>query len=163
MTRLTTSLLGAALVACGGGGGNGGSVISATTDWHANITGIGSFAGLTGTSDVVLASDGQSFTATTELANATPGAVYPWHVHVGACPGGAIIGEEEYPALVIASDGTAIATATITSGLDVAVPYSVNVHLSPDNLPTIIACGTLVHQGGGGGGGGGDDDGGGGY
>jgi len=166
MSRLTTILAGAALVVGCGGGSNDGGIIASTTDWHADISGIGQFASIRGTSDIVLASDGQSFSATTEIMNGVAGNIYPWHVHFGTCAAtGAIVGATVYPELVVDSDGRAIASVTVAAPLDAATPYSVNLHLSPDNIATIIACGDLVFQGGGGGssGGGGGGGGGGGY
>lgn len=160
MTRLTTILLSAAsLVACTDDGNDGGTVIPSTAQWRAAIAGTGSFASIRGTSDVVLARDGGSFTAVTEISGGTPGSVYPWHVHFGTCAAtGAIIGATVYPELAVGNDGSAFADVTVGAPLDVATAYSVNLHISPDNLPTIIACGDLVLEGGGGGGGGGGDD-----
>ncbi|HEY5920521.1 MAG TPA: hypothetical protein VIV11_02570 [Kofleriaceae bacterium] len=161
MTRLRTIPISAALIAGCTSSGDDGAVIMSTTDWHANITGIGAFASIRGTSDVVVASDGGSFAVTTELTNAPAGGIHPWHVHAGACPGGAIVGATHYPELVVGSDGTAMADVTVAASLDNAAPYSINVHLSPDNLATLVACGDLVNLsggGGGGGGGGGDED-----
>ncbi|HEY5944382.1 MAG TPA: hypothetical protein VIV40_02780 [Kofleriaceae bacterium] len=167
MTHLITMLAAATLLVACGGSNNDGSPVASTTDWHADISGTGQFAGIRGTSDIVLASDGQSFAVTTEITNAIAGNSYPWHVHFGTCAAtGAIVGAMVYPELVVAADGRAAASATVTAPLAAATPYSVNVHISADNLATIIACGDLVLQGGGGGGGGGgddDDDGGGGY
>lgn len=167
MTRLSNMILGAALVVGCMDDDDDGPSPGPGVDWTADIVGIGAYANLRGSSAVSLADDGRSFSASIEIRNGDPGSVYPWHVHFGTCADtGAIIGEAAYPALNVDGSGTAAATADVPSGLDADIAYSVNVHLAPDNLATIIACGDLVARGdddddddddgnGGGGGGGG--------
>jgi hypothetical protein len=46
-----------------------------------------------------------------------------------------------YPPLVVGADGTATATAHIPVKLNEARNYIINVHASPTNLGTIVACG----------------------
>lgn len=78
------------------------------------------------------------------IADGTPGATYPWHLHEGACPGGAIFGPVgAYPPLVVEGDGSASASAIINLGLDPGGRYHVNVHQSPTELDRVIACGEL--------------------
>lgn len=72
-------------------------------------------------------------------------AVYPWHVHAGECgSGGPIVGSAAaYPALAMGAEGEATAEATLDVTLDPEADYYVNVHASPDDLGTIVACGEL--------------------
>ena len=47
----------------------------------------------------------------------------------------------DYPPLVVASNGTATATANLSTKLNEAKNYIINIHASPTNMGTIIACG----------------------
>lgn len=82
---------------------------------------------------------------TVQLEGGTPGAVHPWHVHRGGCgSGGGIVGDaDDYTALALDDDGEDREVATIDVQLVDDDPYHVNVHLSPDALGTVIACGEL--------------------
>ncbi len=72
---------------------------------------------------------------------------HPWHIHAGTCgSGGPIVGDPSaYPALQTAADGRATATATIQPMLEMGQSYYVNIHESPSELGTIVACGELQH------------------
>jgi hypothetical protein len=89
-----------------------------------------------------------SFTAGITIRVDTPGALRPWHVHLGSCgEGGAIVGSDaDYPRLGVGTDGTATNEVQVRVGLDPAAAYSVNVHCSDAELDHIIACGNLVMQ-----------------
>lgn len=88
--------------------------------------------------------DGQTRVAV-EIRGAAAGAVHPWHVHAGECgSGGAIVGQPTaYPVLTASAEGTATASATIDLGLSGEADYYVNIHRSPTELGTIVACGEL--------------------
>jgi superoxide dismutase, Cu-Zn family len=79
------------------------------------------------------------------LAGGTPNATHPWHVHSGTCAsGGPIVGDPAaYPPLTPGSGGSAAATAALRVPLVPGSDYHVNVHLSPTQLGTVIACGDL--------------------
>lgn len=82
--------------------------------------------------------------ATVSVTGATPGATLPWHIHEGTCAtaNAPVVGNAaSYPALVVGADGRASATAHVTVGLNEAKNYIINVHASPTNLATIVACG----------------------
>jgi hypothetical protein len=82
-----------------------------------------------------------------QLSGATPGATYPWHIHSGSCSDGMtpVVGNPSlYTALGTGGDGTASLTATIPVTLDPAQRYHVNVHASPTDMGTIVACGDLT-------------------
>jgi hypothetical protein len=85
--------------------------------------------------------------ATVSLTGAKPGAVYPWHVHVGKCgmtPGGKVWGDPPaYKPLTAGSDGTAKGTATISMAVPTSGDYYVNIHASPSDMGTIVSCGNL--------------------
>ena len=81
---------------------------------------------------------------TVNVTGGTPGATLPWHIHEGKCSdaGAPVVGDASaYPPLVIGSDGTATAQAHVSVGLNEAKNYIINVHASPTNLGTIVACG----------------------
>ena len=79
------------------------------------------------------------------VGRAPSGGTHPWHIHRGTCgSGGPIVGDAgAYPALRPGADGNASATANLMVGLDPAQDYYVNVHASPSDLGTIVACGEL--------------------
>ncbi|HET6342909.1 MAG TPA: hypothetical protein VFG78_12095 [Gemmatimonadota bacterium] len=80
-----------------------------------------------------------------EVRDGEPGTTHPWHLHEGECDsGGGIVGAAAaYEALVLNQDGEASGAANIELRLDPDVDYHVNVHKSPSETDTIIACGEL--------------------
>lgn len=84
--------------------------------------------------------------ATTTLRGGLAMGRYPWHVHEGPCEeGGAILGDpDEYPVLVPDAQGMGTANATFEARLDPGAAYSINIHRSPDEIGTIVACGDLT-------------------
>ena len=90
-----------------------------------------------------VATSGASIT----ISGATQGGQHPWHVHRGRCgDNGPIVGDANaYPVLQVGSNGNASASANLRVGLSEDATYYVNVHRSPANLGTIIACGALTH------------------
>jgi hypothetical protein len=67
-------------------------------------------------------------------------------VHEGTCEtGGPITGDATvYPPLTVGADGRAEANARLLNlKLNEAKKYHINVHRSPTDLATIIACGDL--------------------
>lgn len=112
-------------------------------EWTAEIAGQGSAASLTGTAVARVIAG--TTTTTVNIRGATPGARIPWHVHTGNCgTGGPIYGPATaYPTIVVGADGTGTASAQIQLQLNEAERYHVNLHESPTNMPTIIACGQL--------------------
>ena len=82
-----------------------------------------------------------------QVSGATAGATYPWHIHSGSCADGMtpVVGSPAlYTALGTSGDGTASLTATIPVTLDPTQRYHVNIHASPTNMGTIVACGDLT-------------------
>jgi hypothetical protein len=90
--------------------------------------------------------EGDNTLVTVVLTGLPAGGPYPWHVHEGTCEtGGPIVGDPAvYPPLTVGTDGRAEAnTRLINLRLSEARKYHVNVHRSPSDLATIIACGEL--------------------
>ena len=110
-------------------------------EWTADLRGSGEWAGVNGRANGREAAGDLTVTAT--LNGLAAGGTHPWHVHEGKCgSGGPIVGPPTaYPALRSGSDGRATATATLRVSLNEARDYHVNVHLSPTQMGTIIACG----------------------
>lgn len=113
-------------------------------DWDAELTPQGG-SSVRGT--VTAKSGVGGTTSTIQIRGAMAGATHPWHIHRGDCgSNGAIVGEASaYPPLVVGADGLASATASIGPDIDTAQDddYYVNVHASPQNMASIIACGEL--------------------
>ncbi|HEX8695522.1 MAG TPA: hypothetical protein VF746_24125 [Longimicrobium sp.] len=84
--------------------------------------------------------------ATITIRGGTAGGVHPWHIHEGRCgdTNPPIVGTPSaYPPLSVGGGGNATAEAHVPVSLNEAKNYIVNVHASPTNLGTIIACGDL--------------------
>jgi hypothetical protein len=99
-------------------------------------------SGIAGSATGTTAND--STHVTVNVTGGTPGATLPWHIHDGKCTdaGAPVVGEASaYPPLVIGADGTATAQAHVAVGLNEAKNYIINIHASPTNLGTILACG----------------------
>ena len=149
MRALVVALIPLSLAACSASIKPNGDVslkqIHAQDEWKADLVGTGTATGMTGDAHAV--TDGSRTQVTLKLANAQAGHAYPWHVHAGACgtngpvvgPGGA------YPQAVIGSDGKATATASLNFPLSKTGSYYVNVHASPAQMSTIVACAPLNH------------------
>jgi hypothetical protein len=119
------------------------SPLKSGENWKGNITGRGTWTGASGTSTARV--EGGNTLVTLVLTGLPPGGPYPWHVHDGTCEGGPIVGDPAaYPPLTVGADGRAEANARLINlKLNEAKKYHVNVHRSPTDLATIIACGEL--------------------
>jgi len=84
--------------------------------------------------------------ASVSISGGRSGGVHPWHIHEGKC-GDAnppIVGPASaYTPLTVGGGGTATAQAHVPVELNEAKNYIVNVHASPTNMGTIVACGDL--------------------
>lgn len=123
----------------GGGSADLGDFVG---DWNAALRSENN-SGVTGTARVQTAVAASAVTVT--ISGATPNAHHPWHVHTGTCAtGGPIFGQASaYPALHVATNGTATATASVGMALNEEQKYHVNVHRAPTELNVIISCGDL--------------------
>lgn len=109
--------------------------------YSATISAVGGST-VTGTASGTTGNDVTNVTV--NITGGTAGSTYPWHIHDGKCTdsGPPVVGAATaYPALVVGSDGRATATAQIAVGLNEAKNYIINIHASPTNLATIVACG----------------------
>lgn len=109
--------------------------------WSATLNAMGG-SGVTGTASGTTGHD--STHVTVNIKGAQPGATLPWHIHDGKCTdsGPPVFGDASaYPPLVVGSDGTATATANLATKLNEARNYIINIHASPTNMGTIVACG----------------------
>ena len=112
-------------------------------DWKTDLHSTSTIAGIGGTARADVA-EGKT-NARITVTGLQPGAVHPWHVHEGNCgSGGKIVGDPSaYTPLTVGSDGTAQSSTVLGVRLEEAAGYHVNVHLSPSQMETIIACGNL--------------------
>ena len=112
--------------------------------WKATLAGRAGWTGASGTANARI--EGDNTMTTLVLTGLPQGGPYPWHVHEGTCDtGGPIVGPANaYPHLTVGADGRAEASARLLGlKLNEAKKYHVNVHRSPTDLPTIVACGEL--------------------
>jgi hypothetical protein len=112
----------------------------------ASVAGTSLFPTISGRAEIRTQKSGSSIALTVE--NLTPGQSYPWHLHDGNCDlGGPIVGDAgAYSPLTAGADGKAQGSATIAIGLNEAARYHINVHRSPSEMATIIACGNVTDK-----------------
>ncbi len=112
-------------------------------EWKAELTGQNAYSGVS--ASAVARVIAGTTTTTLNVRGGMPGARHPWHIHSGTCAtGGPIVGEPaSYPPIVIGSEGTATQSAQVQVQLNEAQRYHVNIHLSPTEMGTIVACGDL--------------------
>lgn len=109
--------------------------------WTGTISAQGG-SSVSGTASGTTANDMSHITV--NIVGAQSGATHPWHVHEGKCTdaGPPIVGPPSaYPPLAVGADGRATAQAHLPTKLSEAKNYIINIHASPTNLGTIIACG----------------------
>jgi hypothetical protein len=111
--------------------------------WNATLSSVGG----SGVSGSATARDMEGAThASISIAGARSGGVHPWHIHEGTCGDATapVVGPASaYPPLNAGSGGSATAQAHVPVELNEAKNYIVNVHASPSDMGTIIACGDL--------------------
>lgn len=112
--------------------------------WNGTLAGQGSASGATGTARAVVRNKRTVLSVT--LSGVTAGTVHPWHLHEGTCgSGGPIVGNASaYPPLQVGNEGRAEGSATLDLALNEAKTYYVNIHASPENMGTIVACGEIA-------------------
>lgn len=112
--------------------------------WEAMLQGTPSFPDVTGAATAETSLN--TTTVTASISGATPGATHPWHIHYGTCQDdqGIVGAPDAYPHLAPGPNGEATAMATVGVVLQANQPYFVNVHASPQELETIVACGQLT-------------------
>ncbi|MEP6991057.1 MAG: hypothetical protein ABJA80_09030 [bacterium] len=152
-TTLTLAIitLGASVAGCGMLNKGSGTEINTASDmrnaWTATLATPSTLAGavqLHGTASWMR--DGNDSKVMVSISNATPGGQHPWHVHMGRCgSNGPVVGNAgAYKPLVVNGDGNASENASLSVALPYMNDYYVNVHASPTNMGTIVACGNLA-------------------
>jgi hypothetical protein len=140
------------LAACGGQSSNTDTDVQPVgfmgAQWSATLApGSGSPASqVTGTATVMGNADSSQTRVEVALSGATPGAGLPWHLHRGTCGSDqGIVGDASaYKAMTVGINGRATATATLDMPMPRSGEYMINVHASPTDLGTIVACGNLT-------------------
>ena len=117
----------------------------APTNWSGSATGNPGFRGAEARVGAQSSASGTGISIAFREAAGMSGTVRPWHIHYGTCGNDqGIVGDANaYPPLRPGSDGTARTSATISVPLDSGRSYFVNIHKSPTELGTIVACGPL--------------------
>lgn len=115
-------------------------------DWSGSATASPGFAGAGANAAARSTAGGTTINVAFREATGMTGTVRPWHVHFGTCGNDqGIVGDATaYSPLRPGADGTAISNATISVPLDAGRSYFVNIHKSPAELQTIVACGSLT-------------------
>jgi hypothetical protein len=101
---------------------------------------------VSGTATVMGNADSSQTRVEISLNDATPGANHPWHLHRGTCGSDqGIVGDAAaYKAVTVGINGRATATATLDMPMPRSGEYMINVHTSPTDMGTIVACGNLT-------------------
>ncbi len=132
-----------------------GEVMPALPTWTANLSPTDAAApaarqdeaDISGTARMEMGDSREHSRVTVHLTGLQAG-TYPWHVHSGTCDtGGPIVGPADaYPPLTVGTDGEAHVESQIGVETPASGDYHVNVHRSPTDLATIVACGNLSAQ-----------------
>jgi hypothetical protein len=116
--------------------------------WSATLTPPASTADpkISGTATVMGNADSTQTRVEVNLNGATPGADLPWHLHRGTCGDDqGIVGEASaYNPLKVGVNGRSMGSATLEIAMPRSGEYMINVHASPADLGTIVACGNLT-------------------
>lgn len=98
-----------------------------------------------GSAIVTLTKDGAGTEVSVTLADDTPGATRPWHIHTGSCEksGGVVGGGRAYAPIVINDKGQGAGKATLAVTLADTATYYVNIHDASAAMGIIVACGDL--------------------
>lgn len=98
-----------------------------------------------GSATVTPTKDGTGTEVVVTLADDTPGATRPWHIHTGSCEksGGVVGGGRAYAPIVINDKGQGTGKATLAVALADTATYYVNIHDAAQAMSIIVACGDL--------------------
>lgn len=116
------------------------------TSWSGTLQANPGFEGARGTVRVRTSSGGTGVTVNFGEVPGMSGTVRPWHIHYGRCGNdrGIVGNAAAYPPLRPGADGAGSASATIPLQLMAGNEYFINIHRSPTDLATIVACGQLT-------------------
>jgi len=123
--------------------------VNVNARWHASIASPAELAGvvqMTGTASMTPGKKSGTTDLVLNIANAAPGGVHPWAVHLGQCGSddGVYGVQANYPPLTIGSDGKGSSSATVALDTPASGNYYVSVRASAANGETIVACGNLA-------------------
>jgi len=126
-------------------------VTNSDSGWTATLSAPSTYAGdehVFGSATVSPDKSGKGFTAKVNIAGATPKSTHPWHVHKGTCGNdqGVVGGGSSYTPIKVGDDGKGSSSAKVSAPLDPNGSYMVNIHASPTDMKTIVACGPLTKQ-----------------
>lgn len=150
---LALAALAGALMACGASrhpnSGAGASDVRPATRWSASLATPSPLSGaiqITGTALMAPSPSGSSTDVSLTIANATPGAVYPWEVHMGRCDAdqGLFGPADAYKPMTVGEDGRASGSASVPASASSGVSYFVSVSASAASRKRIVACGDLT-------------------
>src|ERR1700674_6021457 len=81
-----------------------------------------------------------------DIANATPGGLHPWQVHLGQCGAdeGVFGAADLYHAAKVGGNGRATSSATVPIETPTTGSYFVTVGASSSNDAMTVACGNLA-------------------
>jgi len=161
MQGIGAALVIGSLVACGGDKGatadtTASNSMAASADstammapaagarWNATLM---SMAGtqVTGTASAMAGSSAGTTMAEITISGAPANGEHPWHIHSGTCAGGGdIVGPAtDYTPIKADASGNGTSMATVNIAAPTSGEFHVNVHMSPSDLKTIVACGDL--------------------
>jgi len=135
---------------------SGTSTAATTSGGMMNHAGMGMKANLmpmsgTGVRGTVTMKHGSSQTEhmiTAMIMGAPANGTHPWHVHTGRCEDagmGTIVGNPaSYPPLRADASGSATAMATVNAEMPMSQSYHINVHMSPNEMGTVVSCGNIT-------------------
>lgn len=113
--------------------------------WMANLQPVGTST-VSGTANVSAGDGNQQTRVTINIAGADPGTILPWHIHRGQCGSNqGIHGDPRaYPGISAGQQGTAELHVVLPIEPPAGGNFMINVHRSPSDMRTIVACGNLI-------------------
>jgi hypothetical protein len=117
--------------------------------WHANLATPANLAGavqMNGSASMAPATKSGNTTVFLDLANATPGGLHPWQLHLGQCGSdqGVFGSADDYRAAKVGGNGRATSSANVPIETPTTGSYFVIVRASAANDAVTVACGNLA-------------------
>ena len=117
--------------------------------WHANLATPAELAGavqMNGSASMAPSTKTGNTTVVLNLANATPGGLHPWQLHLGQCGSdkGVFGAADAYHAAKVGRDGRATSSANVPLDTPTTGSYFVIVRASAANNAVTVACGNLA-------------------
>jgi hypothetical protein len=123
--------------------------VNLNSRWHANLATPADLAGavqMNGSASMAPGTRSGNTTVSLNLANATPGGLHPWQLHLGQCGSdeGVFGSAEAYPVAKVGHDGRARSSASVPIETPTTGSYFVIVRASAANDAMTVACGNLA-------------------